>query len=113
MLNIISYLKNPSINKTFKPNFKNVIEEHISLLKDEKNCSITNITSHMTYKYENNLYGLLTELKYDSKYHWTIMRVNGFHNPNEFSTTTDKLIIPKSNYIDNLLKIHESEQDNI
>ena len=51
-------------------------------------------------KYAGNFYGLLSTLKYDSKFHFYIMYVNDLNNPTEYDGLKRELEIPNLNLIE-------------
>lgn len=103
----------------FDPKFRNIVEDHLSILKTS-GITITPIEMQLFWKYEGNFYGFLTEYGIKKNLHWIYLRVNDMHHPNEFAKAVrdplDKpynpfLVQPSDNLIDTLVKYYMSSKD--
>lgn len=86
--------------------FRNVLEDHMTFLRNSSETSILNIESAMAYKYEGDLFGLLFNYKVPFEYHWVVMRMNDMTNPNQTKSTLSNLIIPNKSLIERLRNVY-------
>lgn len=83
--------------------YRQVIEEHLKILREQNSTRIP-ISADANTRYIGDMDGLMTELniRYDDM--WTVMRVNGFMSPSDYTGDLDSLIIPSANLLDKLLQ---------
>lgn len=110
---VLSYLSDDGPSSYYTDTFRNVVEEHLEVIKVNESTSKKEITPYLSYKYENNLFGLLLELEYPKYMHWSIMRANNYHSPTDFKKNTTFIYIPSISFLEQLLKIHNSKEDYI
>ena len=108
---VTSLLNDDGPSSFYTDAFRNVIEEHLEVIKVSDTTNKKEITHYLSYKYENNLFGLLMELEFSKYMHWPIMRINNYHSPIEFKKNTTFLYIPSISFLEQLLKIHNSKED--
>jgi hypothetical protein len=84
--------------------FARTIENHLDYLRGLDSTKVITVEPHLAYTYEHDFYGLLHEYSIESKYHWTILRINNMHNPHEYLRTYNVLYIPSDVSIDGLMK---------
>jgi hypothetical protein len=73
------------------------------------NPQIRIITEHQSFKYEGDLYGLLADMNIDHKYHYLVMRVNGFSASDEYDGVRTSLLTPDFNEVDILASLYRTQ----
>lgn len=86
--------------------FRNVLEDHMTFLRNSQETTILNIEPAMAYKYEGDLFGLLFNYNIVFEYHWIVMRMNNMTNPNQTKSTLTNLIIPNKAIIERLRSVY-------
>ena len=92
----------------YSKTYRKMVEDHLTTLKSMTTILVRPITQDDwadLYKYVGDFYGFLTALGYDRKYHWTILRMNGFRSRFDLSTDLTQLILPDWSYIDKLAQL--------
>lgn len=87
----------------FSDEFRNVIENHLTYLKNISSTRLLPIPDHSRVKYVGDFYGLLQEMGVRHDMFWICLRVNGLH---EIADSTDNMVdifIPSKVSIDTLL----------
>lgn len=95
-------------NAFYSDEFKTMMEPHITLLVSNENTQLTPIEPGLAVQYRNDFYGILLTLGIPNKYHWTIMRCNGYTSPMQFNEEITQIIIPPITEIDQLQQIWTS-----
>jgi len=93
--------------------FRQMVEDHLSVLKNMSTTQTRIITSDdwaTLYKYEGDFYGLLYAMGYDRRYHWTIMRMNGYRSRFEATDQIVALLIPDWSYVDKLAQLSKEKK---
>ena len=99
----------------FTQEYKSLIEDHLPLLRADPASERVVISPHLAMKYNNNFLALLADpaIGIDYKYHWAIMRVNGFHHPAEFKETMQSFIKPNLPALENLSRVHRTSSGEV
>lgn len=82
--------------------FIRVIEDHLQYLKDNA-VNIVTVGNALSYRYLGDYSGILQEINVPRKYHYAVMRVNGYMSSFDYQTANLSVIIPDFGYIDSLL----------
>lgn len=95
------------VSTYFTLEFKTLIEDHLTLLLKDPSTKKEPIPSELAMKYHRNFYALLADKGFhiDYKYHWAILRLNGFHHPAEFTHTKQFFIKPELSKLDVLMRV--------
>lgn len=91
--------------------FRTMMEPHIALLIRNENTQVNPIEPGLALQFANDFYGLLLTLGLPMKYHWVILRCNGFTSPKEFKETLVQVIVPPLTEIDQLQQIWSSSNN--
>ena len=110
MANVVDILNDNSRNVFYETGFRNLIEEHLTYLRDNKSVETIMVEHNLRYKFEHDLYGYLTAKDYPREYHWIILRVNDFHTTSEFTKETTMLIVPNLTQVENLIKVYKTKE---
>ena len=70
----------------------NVMEDFVSALRASSSTQVVQIAPIEAIEYEYDFYGLLTYKGIPPRYHYTILRVNGFTTPAEYARTAPETI---------------------
>lgn len=97
----------------YSEGFLLIVDQHISYMQ-QNDSRIVNVTAHQSVKFNGDLGGLLDDLNVPKKFHYAVMRLNGYTNLNQFgreggpSKRPTALIIPDPNILDSLMNIYRS-----
>jgi len=94
----------------FDPNFIVLLESHITYLRTT-NISTVVVSSHQGYKYEGDFYGLLGDLNILKKFHYIVMRVNGYESSADFDGNITHIVTPDFNEIDLLKNVYQTKNN--
>ena len=78
-----SAITDPGDATYYTPEFRGHVEAHLNLFR-HTNPTPHQVTADNLYQFEGNLFGYLASVGISPDRHWLIMRMNEFHNPNEF-----------------------------
>ena len=105
MLTVKDHLLSEGPKVFYKESFRNLLEEHLSYLKDESTVEEVVIEPNLLNKFKHNFYGYLNVKNIPRQYHWIVMRMNNMHSSSDFNTTMRTFIMPDINTIENMVKI--------
>lgn len=88
--------------------FRNVLEDYMSVLRNDTNSTIMLIDASKAYKYEFDFYSLLSSYSVPVQYHWLIMRLNKMVVPTEASRELRSLIIPDFQTVERIRQSHKT-----
>ncbi len=88
--------------------FRRMLESHMTYLRQRSVANVVVIEPHLAYKYEADLFGLLTHLKVLPQYHWLVMRLNDMTSPNQLRSDRLTLILPDFNEIEKLRAVFQT-----
>jgi len=86
----------------YSEGFRNNIEYHLPLLKQNRNTIIAEIPQNVGLRFEYDFYGLLTEIKIPKYLQWITMRLNDMTDPTEFRVDRQRIRVPDRGEIDKL-----------
>lgn len=105
-INILA--KAPGTDIYYDPQFRVILEDHMTYLREHPQNILLNVESPYAYKYEGDLFGLLSHYNISFEFHWLIMRVNGYSSPTQTKDTLNRLIIPNTNVITRIRTVYET-----
>jgi hypothetical protein len=85
--------------------FRNVLEDHMTFLREHPKTSIASVKVRDAYKYEGDLSGLLSAMNIEKSMHWVIMRMNNMTSPSDVKSSLKSLYIPKTEIIDRIREV--------
>jgi hypothetical protein len=86
--------------------FRNVIEDHLEILKTKGQIQNVPIDPHDAYKFEYDFYALLAKHAVPAHMHWIVLRVNDMTTPTEFRSDRLTLLVPDSAQIEKIKSTH-------
>lgn len=95
----------------YSPDFKSVVEDHLIRLRERKSTAFP-ISIDEGFPHKGDLYSLFTTRNIPSKYHWIIMRINGFTSPYHYNGEAFDLIIPDDDFIDSIYDSYRTSYGN-
>ncbi|BAS05008.1 hypothetical protein [Ralstonia phage RSF1] len=93
--------------------FRQMIEDHLLVISSMSTTQTRTITDDdwaTLYRFEGDFYGLLNALGYDRRYHWTILRMNGYRSRFEATDQITTLLLPDWAYIDKLAQLSKEKK---
>jgi hypothetical protein len=103
MAKIDALMTDPGPSVIYEDGFRNLIEDHITYLRNHPQTQVVTATSQQTYKYEFDLAGLLNELGITTDMHWIVMRMNHLTSPTHVPEDLTSILVPPQKEI-NILK---------
>lgn len=76
------------------PEFQSVLEQHLEYFKVTGTISTLTISDHQSLKYQGDLYGIFEDVNIAKKFHYLVMRLNGFTHPGDYAGDSRVLILP-------------------
>lgn len=83
----------------FNKNFLEMLESHLTYLKNLPKNQIMTVTEHQCYKFEGDFYGLLNDLNVQKFLHYPILRMNGYQHSSDFKETIASILVPEAEEI--------------
>ena len=108
MLNSLAIDPGPSIY--YDPNFRNVLEDHWTILKNSSKTTVLNVDPMFAYRYEYSFYALLNALNIPTFKHWITLRLSGFRSPAEPDRTLSVIYVPSNDELSQLAQSHLSSR---
>lgn len=90
----------------YDESFRNVLEAHLSYLKNSSRSINARIPEEIAIRNEYDFFGVLLELGIQHQLHWLVMRMNGFYSPTEYTADTLQIIIPDQTDVDAIRTRH-------
>lgn len=87
---------------------KTLLESHLDFLIKSDQSTVFQLTPNIAYKYEGDLYGLLTTIKIPLQYHWLIMRMNGYSSPHELPGNKLGILQPNYSMVDQIINMYRT-----
>lgn len=101
-------MTDPGNNIFYSDGFRNVIEDHLSILKNLSNTQTVTIDPHKAYRYEGDFFSLLADYNVTQQLHWVTMRMNDLKSPIDFNGKIDSILVPDYAVIEQLRQSHTS-----
>lgn len=96
----------PNIEDTyFNPGFLVLLESHLTYLRTSATLQSTAVSGLQKSKFEGDFYGLLTDLGIDYRFHYIVLRVNGYDSSADYRGESDAIVVPALSDIDMLKNI--------
>lgn len=112
-LTVVSQMKKPRNSIYFDPVFRNMVEQHLSVLRYHPEVALDEISPDQVFRFRGDFFGLLQQKNIDPSLHWIYLRVNNLLSPTDFGNafneeyTTSRvfnMIVPPESAIDTLRK---------
>lgn len=100
--------KNPSSSIFDDPNFKNILEDHLTWLIEHGSTTTIPVTAHQVEVYDFDWIGLLFALNIHTDLHWVTIRMNGGKSLTDLPNSLRSLKVPDHGVIQNLVMLNSS-----
>ena len=105
-MSIDSLMIDPGSTVYYDEDFRNVLEDHMTYLREHVQTQTILLDIGRVYKYEYDLYGLLASYDLPTWMHWVIGRMNKFTSPHELLQGQLTLLIPNNTVVDRIRQSH-------
>lgn len=92
----------------YDEDFRNVMEDHMTLLRTSATTQVIAVDPGKAYKYEFDLWGFLTEYNVPVELHWIAMRMNQMTSPMDFGPAVETMLIPDPGVISKIQQSHST-----
>lgn len=86
----------------YNENFRVVIEDHMTYLRNDPQSYYQNVTPAQAYKFEGDFFGLLDQLNQPPQFHWIIMRMNKLTSPVYSQDTITQILVPSAAVVERI-----------
>jgi hypothetical protein len=107
-MNVDSLMFNPGSDIYYDAGFRVVLEDHMTLLRNDSTTQIIDVAPMDAYVYEADLFGLLSKYGVAPYLHWLTMRMNDMTSPSENDLKLTQLLIPYQGNIDKIRQSYTS-----
>lgn len=83
MASLLSNMINPMSPKLLDEAWRHCFEDHLTYFRSI--AAGHDLDMHSAFEHRGNFYGYLRAQGYPEKYHWYYLRLNGWHDPVEFT----------------------------
>lgn len=105
-MDLLYAMSNEGADIYYNPDFRHVLEDHLTILREDPATEVVVIKPNEGYKYEYDLCGYLSYLNVPMYLHWITMRVNGWHKETEFYNPS-VIYIPHRNSVNKIKNMYE------
>lgn len=99
---------NPGPDVYYQQQFMNVMETHITWLKNHRTTRLTRVKDNIALRYQGDFYGLLRALKVAPQYWWIFMRVNGLTSPLKYDHSLVLIMLPDPQRIIDIQRLYKT-----
>lgn len=107
-MSLLSKLANPGQDIWYSPGFRSVLEDHMTYLRNHPDSTVQPIEPNAVIKYRFDLFSLFALYGIEYKYHWLVMRVNHFNNPQDDISELQSFMVPNPTVVMQILAHHTS-----
>lgn len=86
--------------------FRNVLEDHMTFLRTHPLTQVLVVDPAQAYRFEGDLFGLLSRYNLPPHFHWVTMRMNKMSTPTEASASLSSLLIPDHTTVEHIRQSH-------
>lgn len=92
----------------YSDGFRNVLEDHMTYLREHPTTTILSVLPMQAYKYEFDMVGLLRELNIPLRMHWTVIRMNHLSSLTQVPSDLQQLLIPTDQQLSRIKQTYEA-----
>ena len=108
-MKLLNQLIEPGAEVYYSAEFRNVLEDHMTYLREHSENSVQSIEPNIAYKYIGDLTGVLHHYRVPYHLHWVVMRMNNMTSPVDYRDTMLSLIIPSFSAVDKIRAAHKTQ----
>lgn len=90
----------------YDPSFRQVLEDHLSYLRNHPTTVMVNVEPARAYKFEFDLFSLLGVYTIPVHFHWLTMRMNKMVMPSEATKELRSLLVPDFAVVERIRQAH-------
>lgn len=105
---IEAYLLETGPSIYYNEDFLSVLEDHLTFLRNHHSTRTVVVTEGEAYKFEADLYGLLSFIKVPRHLHYITMRVNSYSSPLTIRANISQLLIPDETLLAQIAQTHQT-----
>lgn len=103
-----------SSNPFYNEDFRRVLDPHLEYLKTAGNVrKDVVINNDYAGQFKGDFYAILMNMNIVPKYHRIIMLANGFTNPIQYDGQIDRILIPDTDIMDNILMVYNTGKNKL
>lgn len=107
-MKVDSLMRNLGASIYYDPDFRNVLEAHMTYLRTHPTTVTLNIDPSKAYKYEFDLFSLFAEMNIPTYLHWLTMRMNQMTAPTDATRELDFLLVPDQTTVSRIAQSHRT-----
>lgn len=110
---LVDTIKKTGSSIYFGNRFRLMLEDHLLYIQNSTDNRIVIIGETelaKLHRYLGDFYGFLNAMNYDDRYHWAILRVNGFRSRFDLTENLTHLIIPDYAFLDKLAQLSKEKR---
>lgn len=92
----------------YNDDFRNVLEDHFSYLKQLGSTKNVPIDGYLAVRYEYDFYGLMQNQGVPHQLHWLVMRLSGYTSPDQMQRTLQSYFLPDPSFVEQIRSIWNS-----
>lgn len=108
-MKLLNSLIDPGADVYYTAEFRNVLEDHMTYLRNHAENTVLSIEPNIGYKYLGDLAGVLHHYRIPYQLHWVVMRMNNMTSPIDYRDTMLTLDIPSFSAVDKLRTTHKTQ----
>ena len=89
-----SFLPLPNQPMYYLDAFRNELEDHMAYLRSARDTQVVMVDPGLAYRFEYDLYALLTYMLVPAHLQWLVMRMSGLNSPDEMDRTFQAYLAP-------------------
>lgn len=90
----------------YQPEFQVIIEDHLTLLQKHQQNQYIEVHPNDAYRFEGDYYNLLRFKGVPYRYHWVLLRVNGYLSPFDSGMEVKRIIVPPYEVLERIMNMH-------
>ena len=113
-MSLIERLNNPGANLYYEQAFRNVFEDHLSYIKQNKQNFITSVTvdQNTAARFAGDFRGLMLAVSVFPHLHWFNMRLNGYSSCSDYDGQQLTIELINENIIKELSRVYKTKRKN-
>lgn len=94
----------------YSDTFRRVLEDHLTYLQTHPSTRQIAIDPEQAYRFEGDLWGLMSHYNVPMHLHYLVMRMNGLSSPQDSSVGITFLLVPNPNVVNQIRTSHMSSR---
>jgi hypothetical protein len=107
-MKIDSLMVSPGASIYYDADFRNVLEDHMTYLRQHSSTAQIDVEATKAIKYQFDLFGLLREYRVPEQLHWLTMRMNNMTSPTDATADISSLLVPDHTEVGRIAQAHQT-----